>query len=365
MTLSNLTIDGTDGLVTGELEGRQVVLSYGDPVREYDALRQGAMLLDRSERLRMAFSGPQAAETLTGLVTNDVDSLSPGDGQYAAALTPKGKVVADLRIFRQADRLLVDVPVRAAAGWTELVRKFVNPRLARYTDLTDSLGDLAVYGVQSRRVVAEATGLAANALQALANYAHLTAQLPAGPVIVARVPDAALEGYELMAAPAVLRDLRERAIAAGATPAGLEAWEIVRMEAGRPEWGLDINDSTIPQEANLDELHAISYTKGCYTGQETVARIHFRGHVNRHLRGLRSTAPHAAAGRGAAARRYRQGGGRRAQRHAVAAARQHRPRDGEARGRAGHFAGLPLGRRGHRGDGVAAPLPAVITGRAG
>ena len=69
-------------------------------------------------------------------------------------------------------------------------------------------------------------------------------------------------------------------------PAGLDAWEIARVEAGRPEWGIDIDDTTIPQEANLDDLDAISYTKGCYTGQETVARVHFRGHVNKHLRGL-------------------------------------------------------------------------------
>ena len=76
-------------------------------------------------------------------------------------------------------------------------------------------------------------------------------------------------------------------MAGGATPGGLLAWEIARIENGRPEWGIDIDETTIPQEANLEELHAISYTKGCYTGQEVVARIHFRGHVNRHLRGLR------------------------------------------------------------------------------
>ena len=79
----------------------------------------------------------------------------------------------------------------------------------------------------------------------------------------------------------------QRLTAGGATPGGLLAWEIARMENGRPEWGIDIDETTIPQEANLEELHAISFTKGCYTGQEVVARIHFRGHVNRHLRGLR------------------------------------------------------------------------------
>lgn len=291
MTLSNTTIGDATGIPGEEVAGRPVVRSYGDPVREYEALRTGAMLVDRGARLRMTFSGPQVVETLTGLVTNDVASLLPGDGQFAAALTPKGKIVADVRIFRQADQLLLDVSPRAAEGWTELVRKFVNPRMARYTDVSNSLHDVGIFGAQSRRVVSELTGISAAALQALPLYSHLEAPHADGPVVVARVPDAGLEGYELLAPPAVLRELWSRAVDAGATPSGQEAWDIVRIEAGRPEWGVDVSDSTLPQEANLDDLHAISYTKGCYTGQETVARIHFRGHVNRHLRGLRTTAP--------------------------------------------------------------------------
>ncbi len=290
MTISNVMISDDPGILTGEVAGRAVVRSYGDPAREYEALRSGAMLVDRGARMRMTFAGAQAVDTLTGIVTNDVGSLLPGDGQFAAALTPKGKIVADLRIFRQAERLLVDIPPRAADGFFELVRKFVNPRLARYTDVSHDLSDIGLFGAQSRRIVSELTGIAATALQALPLYSHLTTQHAEGPVIVARVPDAGLEGYELIAAPEVLRALWNQAIDAGATPSGLEAWNIVRIEAGRPEWGVDISDSTLPQEANLDDLHAISYTKGCYTGQETVARIHFRGRVNRHLRGLRSTA---------------------------------------------------------------------------
>lgn len=291
MTLSNTTINDAPGLLAGEVAGRTIVRSFGDPVHEYEALRSGAMLVDRGARLRMTFSGPQAVETLAGLVTNDVASLQPGDGQFAAALTPKGKIVADVRIFREADRLLVDVPPRAADGWMGVVRKFVNPRLARYTDVSDTMHDIGVFGAQSRRIVAELTGLSATALQAMTLYSHVVAELEDGPVMVARVPDAGLEGYDLLAAPEVLRSLWLRAVEAGATPAGQEAWDVARIEAGRPEWGVDVNDSTLPQEANMDDLHAISYTKGCYTGQETVARIHFRGHVNRHLRGLRTTAP--------------------------------------------------------------------------
>ena len=124
-------------------------------------------------------------------------------------------------------------------------------------------------------------------LMALAPYAHRTAVLEGEPVLVARVPDLGLEGYELIGPPRVIDTLWTALVRAGATPSDGEAFDIARIEAGRPEWGIDIDESTLAQEANLDELGAISYTKGCYTGQETVARVHFRGHVNRQLRGLR------------------------------------------------------------------------------
>ncbi|MDQ3517905.1 MAG: aminomethyl transferase family protein, partial [Gemmatimonadota bacterium] len=103
---------------------------------------------------------------------------------------------------------------------------------------------------------------------------------------VARVPDLEIEGFEIFVSAVHFDQLWDDLVSAGACPAGLMAWEIARIEAGRPEWGVEIDDTTIAQEANLDELHAISYTKGCYVGQEVVARVHFRGHVNKHLRGL-------------------------------------------------------------------------------
>jgi tRNA-modifying protein YgfZ len=108
------------------------------------------------------------------------------------------------------------------------------------------------------------------------------------PIRVAKVPELEVEGFELLVPADAFTPLWAAAVVSGASPAGLEAWDIARVEAGRPEWGLDIDDNTIPQEANFDALHAISYTKGCYVGQETVARVHFRGHVNKHLRGVRA-----------------------------------------------------------------------------
>lgn len=275
----------------GDVAGRSVVLTYGSLAAEYDALRSHAVVVDRSHRHRLRLDGDGAAETMTGLVTNDVSALEPGQGCYAAALTSKGRIVADVRIFREADGLLVDAPARAAEGWMTMIRKYVNPRVAPYADVSEPVRDLGVFGPRARHVVADMTGVNAAAIGVLPPYAFAAVQLDASPahrVLVARVPDLGVEGFELFAPGDLFEELWARALAAKATPMGLEAWEIARIEAGRPEWGLDIDETTIPQEANLDELHAVSYTKGCYIGQEVVARVHFRGHVNRHLRGLRA-----------------------------------------------------------------------------
>jgi folate-binding protein YgfZ len=254
-----------------ELAGQNVVLAYSNLAAEYEALRRRAIVVNRSHRARMRFAGARASDVLTGLVTNDVGALAPGQGQYAAALTAKGRIVADLRILRLDDSYLTDTPARARDGWHGIVRKYVNPRLAKYTDESATLQSLGVFGVQARYVVEHITGIGHTAL------------------IVMRSPDLELEGYEVLMPAGEFGAVWDAALAARATPAGLTAWEVARVEAGRPEFGLDMDDATIAQEANLEELGAISYTKGCYTGQEVVARVHFRGHVNRSLRGLRAS----------------------------------------------------------------------------
>ena len=276
----------SEAAAVAEIAGHPVALRYTGIESEYAALHRSAILVDRTHRTRMTFEGDHRAETLTGLVTNDIGALTAGSGLYAAALTPRGKIIADVRVFARASDLLIDVPVRAAAGWLAMVRKYVNPRASRYADRSESLADVGVFGIRARAIVAAVAGVSADALGALAPYAHVTGALDGDAVLVARVPDIGVEGYELIVPVESRPQLWRRALELGAVPAGLDTWEIARIEAGRPEWGIDIDEATIPQEANLDAMHAISYTKGCYTGQETVARVHFRGHVNRHLRGL-------------------------------------------------------------------------------
>jgi folate-binding protein YgfZ len=275
------------GATIGDVGGRSVVLAYGSVASEYEALHSRAAVFDRSHRGRLRVKGARAAEMVTGMVTNDVLSLAPGQGCYAAALTAKGKIVADVRVLVEEDGILVDAPPRSAAAWAAMVKKFINPRIAPHQDESATLRDIGIFGASARHVVSELTGVQSPALTALAPYSHVSVQIGDATLRVVRVPDLDVEGFELIVPAESFDDLWKQAVSAGATPAGLEAWDIARVEAGRPEWGIDIDDTTIPQEANFDALHAISYTKGCYVGQETVARVHFRGHVNKHLRGIR------------------------------------------------------------------------------
>jgi tRNA-modifying protein YgfZ len=263
---------------------------------EYAALRGGAGLVDRSARVRMLIGGSQAAATLTGLITNDVGALHPGAGQYAAALTAKGKVIADIRVFARADDLLVDTSEAAGPGFTAMIKKFVNPRLARYADVSAVLRTIGVFGPRSQAVLASvlqdegASAPAVAALRGLANFHHLAFDVSGAIVLIARVPDLGGEGFDCFVPVEIAELLWARLSALHAVPVGHDAAEVARVEAGRPLWGVDMDENTLAQEANFDELDGISYTKGCYTGQETVARVHFRGHVNRHLRGVHGAA---------------------------------------------------------------------------
>lgn len=253
--------------------------------RAYQALNTGAVLVDRSDRLRMRFSGDKAADSLTGLVTSDVLSLTAGSGQYSAALTPKGKVLADVRIFARDDGLLTDVNAAAAPGWVAMIRKFVNPRLAKYEDLSIATGDLGLVGSGAAALIRHILGHAAVPVER--SYAHTTVASGNHSLMVARVPDFGVDGFDIIGPREALQELRTQFAGSGAIEAFGDALLVARIEAGRPEWGVDMDDSFLAQEVDMERLEAISFTKGCYTGQETVARVHYRGHVNRYLRGLR------------------------------------------------------------------------------
>src|SRR5256885_3068914 len=204
-------------------------------MNEYSALHNGALFFDRSDRNRMRISGAKAAELVTGMVTNDVSAIKPGEGQYAAALTPKGKIVADLRIFAFDDSLLIDTPAAAAPGWKEMVRKYMNPRLAPYHDVTTELSDFGVFGRSARSVVSRVLDIDDKDLAALPSYGHLSRPFADGNVIIARVPEIDLDGFEIFIPTGAVGALKGKFHSASVAQGGSDTWEIARIESGRPQ----------------------------------------------------------------------------------------------------------------------------------
>ena len=233
-------------------------------------------LADRNDRWRMTVQGPQAKAVLGGLLSNDVMALTLGAAQRAAALTAKGRVIALCRVIDRGDDLLVDTEAASGEGFLAMIRKYVNPRLAAYAVVTTETGGLGVHGADADAVATEARA------------AGLT---------VIRSHECATPGYELIGPRDVITAWRDRLVSAGWPVADAATLEAERIAAGVPRWGVDMTDETIAQEAVLDALGAISFAKGCYTGQEVVARIHFRGHVNRLLRRVRADQPMAVGAR--------------------------------------------------------------------
>ena len=154
----------------------------------YRAAHEGAAVVDRSDRVRVEFAGPQAQATLNGLLTNDVSKLTPGSGQYAAALTNKGKIVADVRVFALTDSYLVDTSAAAGPGLLAMLKKYVNPRLAKFRDVSSEIATIGVFGPDAAAVVSSVFGSDAGTLAALKAYASLGSAINGEACTVARVP---------------------------------------------------------------------------------------------------------------------------------------------------------------------------------
>jgi folate-binding protein YgfZ len=245
-------------------------------------LREHCGLLDRSERGKLALSGAGAIEFLNGQVTNELEGLVPGEGRYAAFLTHKGKMLGDLRIVAIEGELLLDTERVALQELFDMIRCFKVGYEVELHKRTLESGLLSLIGPASEEV-AGAAGLAP------AEHANAQVELDGVAALAIRTD----LGVDLLCAAADTERLRELLLARGAEPVSGQAAECVRVEHGRPRYGVDMDASTIPQEADLND-RAVSFTKGCYVGQETVARLFYRGKPNRHLRGLRLSAPVAA-----------------------------------------------------------------------
>lgn len=238
---------------------------------EYELLTGGVGLLDRSERGKLLLSGSDAADFLQGQVTNDVEALASGSGCYAALLTHKGKLRADLRVLRGADWIWLDSEAAGRAPLLQTVETYSIGRDVRWEDVTESRAILSLVGPAARDALDRAPPEDEHEFVEGEHGLYVATDLGVDVICEAADADAVRE---------VL----------GVEAVSDEAGECLRIESGRPRYGLDMDSDTIPEEAGLNE-RAVSFEKGCYVGQETVARLHYKGKPNRRLRGLRLSAP--------------------------------------------------------------------------
>jgi folate-binding protein YgfZ len=255
------------------------VSAAGTASTAYRALTEGAGLVDRSESGKLALTGSDAKGFLQGQVTNDTEALEPGTGVYAAFLTQKAKMLGDLRILDTGDELLLLTERVALAELFNMIRRYKIGYDVELHKRTLERGLVSVEGPQARELT-EATELP--------ETEHANAMGSFDGIAVLRIVTEA--GIDLICDAADTERLLAALVARGAEPASEDEAEVTRVERGRPRYGVELDDSVIPQEAALND-RAVSFTKGCYVGQETVARLFYRGKPNRHLRGLKLSAP--------------------------------------------------------------------------
>ncbi|MFZ5471863.1 MAG: YgfZ/GcvT domain-containing protein [Myxococcota bacterium] len=252
------------GATFGELAGKELVATYGDVDAEYRAAREGCALLDLGFREMLCVTGEDRVSFLQGMVSNDIARLPVGGSLYATMLTPKGALVADARIFRRSEDVLLDLEPGAGQRAMDFLQRHLVSEEAELHSL--DWGVLSLLGPR-------ASDIAGAALPSSDELLRTSCLLPSLPGVDLLGPREKLVpvAHALLAAP-------------GVTPAGFDAFERVRVEEGVPRYGQELDEDTIPLEANLER--AISYDKGCYVGQEVIARATFRGQVNRRLVGL-------------------------------------------------------------------------------
>lgn len=280
------------GAVFSDFAGVSLPRHYGDGAAEYRAVREAVGVADRSDLGVVRLRGRDPVKMLHGLVTNDLLGAGEGEGVYAAMLTAKGRTIAELRALRvpgpDGTEVLALVPREALAGTMEHLKRFVPPMYARSEDASAALGVVGVYGPRSRALLGRAFGIEVPETK---EDGYAPFELGGERVVAVRTLYTGEDGYDLVAASAALPALWDVLLAQGpdlgVRPVGQGAIETLRVEAGRPRYGHELTEEIIPTEAFESTglmPRAVSFQKGCYTGQEVIVRILHRGHVNWLLR---------------------------------------------------------------------------------
>lgn len=279
------------GAVFAERNGVTVPASYGDELFEYATVRErGVGLIDLSARGRLRVSGSEAVAFLNGLITNDMKTL--GEQSWMPAVFPnvQGRLLASVRVVRLADEdgakgpqpsFIIDTEAATHERVFQTIHKFTFAGDFHVTDLTSETVLLSLQGMSASQILGKVLGATAASIPAT-RVSEITWQNEK--ITVLRATHTGADGFDLIVNKAEAHQLWKALLEAGARPIGYDALELLRVEAGIPRYGQDMDDTTVVTETNLDD--AVNYTKGCYVGQEIIARIKYRGHVAKKLRGL-------------------------------------------------------------------------------
>jgi len=278
----------SQGATLAEYRGGVVPERFSRVSDEARAVRTAAGLFDFSFRAKFAVTGADRVRFLQGMVSNDVKKLTPGTGTYATILNAQGQILADLRIYDAEDRFLIDTDVSLREKAIQTLRRYIIADKVELEPL--SLFALAFQGPRARPLLEKTLHIE---LPEMEELNHFATNYGGFPVRVVRASSTGEEGYEIWLAEKAMHPIWGAACGQAPTydmlPCGSEALETLRIEAGIPRYGAELGEDTLLLEANL--LNAVSFTKGCYVGQEIVERARSRGHVNWKLVGIHVSAP--------------------------------------------------------------------------
>ncbi len=254
---------------------------FGDWQREYWFAHKSVALIDKNYRAYLSFTGPDRVRYLNAILTNNIKDLAPSHGTVSLLLNPQGHILAEIETYGLPDSLFCVSYAMIREALIQTLDKYIIMDDVTLTDETPRFGTLALEGPQAARLARELTGVD---LTAFAELARKDATVASIPCTVIRRSPGEFVGAEFLTARQHLESLwqilEDKAVAAGGGPAGYTALSALRLEQGVPWFSYDFGEKQIPHEAGLEHSH-ISYTKGCYTGQEIVERVRSRGQVNR------------------------------------------------------------------------------------
>lgn len=247
-------------------------------------MREGAALVRHSHSARILLTGADRRSYLQGLLTNDIEALHPGTGCYAAMLTAQGRMLTDMRVLELGDSVLLDVPAHVEAAIAEHLDRFVFTEDVKVERVTATRGEIGIYGPAALEVL---TAARTEGGAPAAVHASTRVRIAGVDAVLVRSDQFGVAGFDAIANAADIQTIETALVTAGAVRATDDDVETVRIESGRPRFGVDTDHDTIPLEAGLED-RAISRTKGCYVGQEVIVRVidRGRGRVARRLVGL-------------------------------------------------------------------------------